>query len=67
LAETPEEWPGSEAFFARRDAALAVVAETFGLTPVDPFRKVKALQEAFDPTKLHFSDEYYDVLGIERE
>ena len=67
LAETPEEWPGSEAFFARRDAALAVVAETFGLTPVDPFRKVKVLQAAFDPTKLHFSDEYYDVLGIERE
>ena len=33
----------------------------------DSFRKVKVLQAAFDPTKLHFSDEYYDVLGIERE
>ena len=45
--------------------ALAVVAETFGLTPRDPFAKVKALQAAFDPEKLHFSDEYYETLGLE--
>lgn len=66
LAEEPAEWPGSEAFFARRDAALAAVAESFGLTACEPYESVKALQAAFDPLEVHFSDEYYDVLGIER-
>lgn len=60
-------WPGSEAYFEKQDAALAVIAETFGLEPVEPYEKVKALQAAFDPSTLHFSDEYYDVLGIGRE
>lgn len=53
-------------FFAAKDAALAVIAETFGIAPVEPYGKVKALQAAFDPGVLKFSDEYYDVLGIER-
>lgn len=53
-------------FFAAKDAALAVIAETFGVAPVEPYGKVKALQAAFDPGVLKFSDEYYDVLGIER-
>lgn len=59
-------WPGSEEFFARKDAALRAVAEAFGVVPVDPYDKVKALQAAFDPGILNFSDEYYDTLGIER-
>ena len=54
-------------YFAAKDAALAAVAETFGLTPAEPYDKVKALQADFDPSVLHFSDEYYNVLGIERE
>ncbi|MCI8970057.1 MAG: hypothetical protein HFF99_01215 [Oscillibacter sp.] len=58
-------WPGCEETFAKTDAALAAVAETFGLEPQDPFRKVKALQEAFDPAGLTFSEEYYDTLGLE--
>lgn len=33
----------------------------------DPYEPVKALQGAFDPGVLTFSDEYYDVLGLERE
>ena len=53
--------------FEAKDAALAVIAETFGIIPREPFNKVKALQAAFDPNTLHFSDEYYDTLGIERE
>ena len=53
--------------FEAKDAALAVIAETFGITPQEPFNRVKALQAAFDPNTLHFSDEYYDTLGIERE
>lgn len=60
-------WPGSEAHFAKNDAALAEVAEKLQITPVEPYAKVKALQAAFDPAVLKFSDEYYDLLGIERE
>ena len=32
----------------------------------DPFEYVKELQSDFDYSKIQFSDEYYDVLGIER-
>ena len=60
-------WPGSEAYFRKKDAALAVIGETFGLTPAYPYHQVKALQAAFDPGALKFSDEYYDTLGLERE
>lgn len=52
---------------AKVDADLAAIAKKFGLSPVDPFEKVRALQAAFDPSTLKFSDEYYDTLGIERE
>ena len=67
LEEDADGWPGSEEFFGKKVAALKAVADAFGLTEADPFRKVKALQESFDLASLHFSDEYYDVLGIERE
>lgn len=60
-------WPGSEAYFAAKDAACAAIAEAFALSPMDPYERVKALQAAFDPGVLRFSDEYYDTLGIERE
>lgn len=58
---------GMADFFARKDAALAAIAGEFDLMSADPFEKVKSLQAAFDPSILHFSDEYYDVLGIERK
>ena len=54
-------------YFKAKDAALAVIAETFSLAPQEPFHKVKSLQAAFDPSTLKFSNEYYDTLGIERE
>ena len=60
-------WEGCEEFFARKDAALDAIARAFDLVPQDPWEKVKALQAAFDPACLTFSDEYYDVLGLERE
>ena len=56
-----------EELFEAKDAALAKIAEVFGIAPAEPYEKVKALQAAFDPAVLNFSDEYYDVLGIERE
>jgi len=67
LEEEASEWPGCEAFFAKKNAALKVVADAFNLIPKDPFQRVKSLQASFDSAVLHFSDEYYDVLGIERE
>ena len=68
LAEEEQaEWPGSDAFFARQKEALETIAQTFDLTPIDPYETVKKLQSAFDPSVLRFSDEYYDVLGIEKE
>ncbi len=49
-------------------AALALVAETFRLTPMeDPFGYCRALQAGFDGSRIVYSDAYYDVLGIERE
>ena len=56
-----------EELFEAKDAALAKIAEAFGIAPIEPYARVKALQEAFDPSVLRFSDEYYDTLGIERE
>ena len=53
-------------FFAQKDKALAAVVNEFNLTPVDPFKKVKAMQKKFDPAILNFSEEYYDAVGYER-
>ena len=57
--ERQAEWP-------ERDAALRAVADAFALEGSDPYEKVKALQAAFDPAGVEFSEEYYDVLGLER-
>lgn len=65
VAET-EDWADASAFRNARRHALTTMAEAFCLSPADPFAPVKALQAAFDPTCLQFSDEYFDVLGIER-
>ena len=53
-------------YAAQTDAVLSVIAREFDLAPADPFEKVKTLQAGFDPSALHFSDEYYDMLGLER-
>lgn len=58
-------WPGCEETFRSRDRALTLLAETFGIQPQDPYAAVRAMQAAFDPSALVFSDEYYDVLGLE--
>ena len=56
-----------EELFKAKDAALAKIAEAFGIAPAEPYEKIKALQAAFDPGVLQFSDEYYDTLGVEHE
>ncbi len=64
--ETSARQSGEHAeLYANKDAALAAIVKEFGLAPIDPFEKVKALQAAFDPSGLNWSDEYYDVLGLE--
>lgn len=58
-------WPGCAETFHSRDQALTLLSKTFGIQPQDPFAAVKALQASFDPSGLVFSDEYYDVLGLD--
>ena len=66
LAEdTAAHWEDCEEFLARKADTLSAIAESFGLEPEDPYGPVKAMQAAFDPSVLVFSDEYYDVLGLE--
>ncbi len=62
-AESLEELPD---FSARKNQALETLAEAFNLRAKAPFQKVRALQSAFDPAELHFPDEYYDVLGLDK-
>lgn len=49
------------------DEAIDALRAEFDITPVDPFGPVKAMCRDFDSSFIRFSDEYYDVLGIERE
>ena len=46
---------------------LKIVAEELKLEPMEePYEYVKAVQELFDDGKIKYSNEYYDVLGLER-
>ena len=50
---------------AQNEALLRL--KTMDIPPIeDPFEYVKALQKDFDYSRIVYSDEYYDVLGIER-
>lgn len=47
--------------------AIHVLQEVYQLTPIqDIYEYVKEIQANFDPSRIKYSDEYYDVLGIER-
>ena len=47
-------------------AAVKMLQQEFGLAPMnDPYEYVKSIQENFDDSKIQYSDEYYDVTGIE--
>jgi len=47
---------------------LERIVHEFDLEPMeDPYKYVKALQAEFDDSLIRYTDEYYDVLGIERE
>lgn len=52
---------------AEQKELLALLEKEFHIAAMDnPFKYVKELQSGFDYSKIQFSDEYYDVLGIER-
>ena len=56
-----------EAQTSEQAELLSFLAHELNLTPMEnPFEYVKALQAEFDDGKVQYSDEYYDVLGIER-
>jgi len=64
--ESERSWEGMEDVLEQKRAALAAVAAAFSLEGADPYEKVKALQASYDSAYLQFSEEYYDVLGLER-
>ena len=46
---------------------LQLLKEEFNLTLIEnPYEYVKQLQANFDNSKIEYSDEYYETLGIER-
>ena len=52
--------------FPEQAEVLKVVAEELKLHPMeDVYEYVKAVQEQFDDGKIKYSNEYYDVLGLE--
>ena len=55
------------AVMEEQEEVLSMIKEKLQITPFDDvYEYVKQLQQEFDYSKLAFSDEYYDVLGIER-
>ncbi len=53
-------WPEQQTVLDRIRTELKLTAMD------DPFSYVKEVQAAFDDSKLRFSNEYYDALGLER-
>ncbi len=52
---------------AAQKELLTLLEKEFHIAAMDdPFKYVKELQSDFDYSKIQYSDEYYDVLGIER-
>lgn len=49
-------------------AVLNALRQELGISPMDdPFDYVKKIQAHFDRSGIKYSNEYYDVLGLERE
>lgn len=51
---------------AKQRALLETLCREFELTPMDdPYGYVRTLQQSFDGSRIQFSNEYYDTLGLE--
>ncbi|MBQ6877171.1 MAG: hypothetical protein IJO22_02075 [Oscillospiraceae bacterium] len=56
----------SEEFAAKRQVVLDEIKNELGIKPLEePFEYVKTIQAEFDYSKIRFTEEYYDVLGLE--
>lgn len=54
------------AFISGQQEVLDTITEKLKLEPIAaPYQYVKELQAQFDDSKIKFTDEYYDVLGLE--
>ena len=50
-----------------QEKVLEIIRKELKLKPKEnPYEYVKAVQELFDDSKIKFSNEYYDTLGLER-
>ena len=50
-----------------QEKVLSEIKTVLKLEPKEnPYEYVKAVQELFDDSKIKFSNEYYDTLGLER-
>ncbi|MBQ5897661.1 MAG: hypothetical protein IIW81_04275 [Oscillospiraceae bacterium] len=55
-----------EDFAEKRQAVLNKIQTELEIEPMkNPFEYVKKIQAEFDYSKIKFSEEYYDVLGLE--
>ena len=53
-------------FATKRQFVLDKIQNELGITPIgNPFEYVKAIQSEFDYSKIRFTEEYNDVLGLE--
>ncbi len=53
-------------FTAKRRPVLDKIEKELGIKPMkNPFEYVKKIQSDFDYSKISFTEEYYDVLGLE--
>lgn len=49
-----------------QNMVLQQLKDKMNIVPIEnPFEYVKEIQQSFDSSKIEYSDEYYDVLGIE--
>ena len=52
----------------KQKEVLNKISEAFNLSPMEyPYEYIKEIQKDFDGSKIQYSDEYYDVLGIEKK
>ncbi len=67
LEHLKNDCPDNVDFKSKRQAVLSTICSELSLTPLEnPYEYVKKLQSDFDYSKLKFTDEYYDILGVDK-
>lgn len=70
-SKLPDEDPRTAEICAKIDAeaerVLGIIQSELKLEPMpDPYEYVRNIQSAFDYSKIEFTDEYYEISGLER-